>query len=130
MDYVVTPPGFLAGNRALDDLTAKIRKPLRGQLDEQARLVSALGVLAEDDLAFSVIDLADRARAVAFMPSLFEAEQVDEETNCAVHVGDDEHRTRVPAVNHLIAHGLLRHWPASVPALCRCPGGESPPSSA
>src|SRR5437879_11448384 len=55
---------------------AKICKPFRGQLDEQARLVSAPGVLAEDDLAFSAIDLADFARAVALMPTLFEAEQV------------------------------------------------------
>jgi hypothetical protein len=50
LDDVVTPPRFLAGNRALDDLPAKLRKPSRSQLDEQARLVSARGILAEDDL--------------------------------------------------------------------------------
>src|SRR5437867_3203410 len=88
---------------------AKICKPLRGELDEQARFVSAHGILAEDDLAFSAIDLADFARAVAFMPTLFEAEHVDVETKCAVHVGDEEHRARVPAVNNLISHGLLCH---------------------
>jgi hypothetical protein len=88
---------------------AKICKPFRGQLDEQARLVSAHGVLAKDNLAFSAIDLADFARAVTFMPTLFEAEHVDVETKCTVHVGDEEHRARVPAVNNLISHGLLCH---------------------
>src|SRR5207253_5542161 len=53
LDHVITPPRFLARNRALDDLIAKICKPFRGQLDEQARLVSAHAILAEDDLAFS-----------------------------------------------------------------------------
>src|SRR5213080_2871678 len=109
LEHVVLPPGFLAENRALDDFTTKICQPFRGQLDEQARLVSAPGVFAEDDLAFSAIDLADFARAVACMPVLFEAEQVDVETKCAVHVGDEEYRARVPAVNNLISHGLLCH---------------------
>ncbi len=69
---------------------AKICKPLRGQLDEQARLVSSHGVLAEDDLAFSATDLADFARAVTFMPTLFEAEHVDVETKCR-----GSHRRRI-----------------------------------
>jgi len=34
LDHVVTPPGDLAGNRALDDFTAKLGKPVLGQLDE------------------------------------------------------------------------------------------------
>src|SRR4030088_2859638 len=87
----------------------KIGKALPGQLDEQARLAAARGVLAEDDLAFSVIDLADRTRAVTLMPTLFEAEHVDVEAKCAVHVGNEDHRARVPAVNNLIFHGLVRH---------------------
>src|SRR6267378_6377234 len=88
---------------------AKICKPFRGQLDEQARPVSARGVLAEDDLAFSVTDLADFARTVTFMPALFEAEHLDVEMKSAVHIGDEEHRARIPAVNNLICHGLLCH---------------------
>src|SRR5258708_3741866 len=88
---------------------AKVGQPLPGQLDEQPGLASAHGVLAEDDLAFPVIDLAHCARAVAFMPGLFEAEHVDVETNRAVHVGDEEHRAGVPAVSGLISRGLLCH---------------------
>jgi hypothetical protein len=34
-------------------------------------------VLAEDDLAFTAIDLANRARTVACMPALLEAEHID-----------------------------------------------------
>jgi hypothetical protein len=34
LEHVVTPPGFLARNGALDDFTTKICKPVRGQLDE------------------------------------------------------------------------------------------------
>ena len=34
LDHVVTPPGGFAGNRALDDFTAKLGKPVLGQLDE------------------------------------------------------------------------------------------------
>src|SRR6266496_1154211 len=109
LEHIVAPPGFLAGNRALGEFTAKVCEPVRGQLDEQARLASTRGVLAEDDLAFAAIDLADRARAVAFMPAPFEAEHVDVETNGAVHVGDEEDRARVPPVNRWAARGLLRH---------------------
>jgi hypothetical protein len=87
----------------------KICKPVRRQLDEQARLVSAPRVLAEDDLAFSAIDLADSARAVGFMSTLLEAEHVDVEPKCAVHVADEERRAGVPPVNNLISHGLLCH---------------------
>ena len=108
LDHVVPPPGLLAGNRALDELTAKICEPVRGQLDEQARLVSARDVLTEDDLAFSPSDLADLARAVTFMPTLLEAEHVDVETKRAVHVGNEEDRARVPPVDNLSSHSLLR----------------------
>ena len=31
LDHVITPPRFLAGNRALDELSAKLRYALRGQ---------------------------------------------------------------------------------------------------
>src|SRR5437870_12421963 len=46
LDYVVAPPGVVARNRALDEFTAKLRKPIHGQLDEQTRLVCARGILA------------------------------------------------------------------------------------
>src|SRR3982074_1307623 len=92
LEHVVAPPRFLTGNRALDDFTAKLRKPVQGQLNEQPRPVFTRGVLAEDDLAFSAIDLADLARAVAFMPTLLEAEHVDVETKRPVHLDDAEHR--------------------------------------
>src|SRR6058998_3397506 len=64
LDHVVTPPGLLARNRALDDFTAKRAESIAGQFHEQARLVSSRGILAEDDLAFRAIDLADLARTV------------------------------------------------------------------
>src|SRR5207244_4347523 len=59
-----------------------------------------------DALPISTIDLTDLARAVAFMPTLFEAEHVDVEMKRAVHVGNEEHRTRVPPLNNLVFHGL------------------------
>jgi len=34
LDHVVTPPGGPTGNRALDDFTTKLGKPIPGQLDE------------------------------------------------------------------------------------------------
>src|SRR5437016_10537878 len=43
------------------------------------------------------------------MPTFFEAEHVDVEMKRAVHVRNEEHRTRVPPVNNLGFHGLLRH---------------------
>jgi hypothetical protein len=100
LNRVVTPPDFSAGNRTLGDFTAKICQAFGGQRDEQARLVSARRVLAENDLALAVIHLADRAGAVTFVPGLFEAEAVAVET-CRGLRGDEELRTRVRAVNDL-----------------------------
>jgi hypothetical protein len=93
----------------LGEFTPKICEAVRGQLDEEAGLVPARGVLTEDDLALSVIDLADFARAVAFVPALLEAERVDVETKRAVDVANEENRARVPPVNNLASHCLLRH---------------------
>jgi hypothetical protein len=39
------------------------------------------------------LNLADAARAVAFMPTLLEAEHVDLETKRADYVGNEEDRT-------------------------------------
>jgi hypothetical protein len=96
LDHVVTSPGLLVRNRALDDFTAKRGESIDGQFHEQARLVSSRGILAKDDLAFRAIDLADLARAVALMPTLLEAEHVDVEPKCTVHVSNEEYGTRVP----------------------------------
>src|SRR5882724_663975 len=108
-DHVVTPPGLLGGTRALDDFTAKCGESIDVQCHEQARLVSARGILAKDDLASRAIDLADPARAVALMPSLLEAEYVDVEAKCAVHVSNEEHGTGVPPVSDLLGDGCLGH---------------------
>jgi hypothetical protein len=109
LNHVVTPPGLLGRNRALDDFTAKRGESIDGQFDEQARLVSSRGILAKDDLTFRAVDLADLARAVALMPTLLEAEHVDVEPKCTVHVSNEEHGTRVPAVSDLLADGCLGH---------------------
>ena len=109
LDRVVPPPGFLVGNRPLAELTPKICEPVRGQLYEEASPVSARDVLTVDDLALSVIDLADFARAIAFMPALLEAEHVDLKTKRAVDVANEENRARVPPVNNLASYCLLRH---------------------
>src|SRR5258708_29523909 len=55
------------------------------------------------------MDLADPARAVALMPTLLEAEHVDVEAQCTVHVSNEEHGTRVPAMSDLLADGCLGH---------------------
>src|SRR5437899_2302449 len=109
LNHVVTPPGLLARNRALDDFTAKRGESIDGQFHEQARLVSSRGILAKDDLAFRAIHLADLARAVALMPTLLEAEHVDVEAKCTVHVSNEEHGTRVPPVSNLLSDGCLGH---------------------
>src|SRR5207245_7178072 len=109
LNHVVTPPGLLGRNRALDDFTAKRGESIDGQFHEQARLVSSRGILAKDDLAFRAIHLADLARAVALMPTLLEAEHVDVEAKCTVHVSNEEHGTRVPAVSDLLFDGCLGH---------------------
>src|ERR1700674_2273515 len=109
LDHVVTPPGLLARNRALDDFTAKRGESIDGQFHEQARLVSSRGILAKDDLAFRAIDLANPARAVSLMPPLLEAEHVDVEPKCTVQVSNEEHGTRVPPVSDLLSDGCLGH---------------------
>jgi len=106
---VVSPPGFLGGNSLLEEVTAKRGEPVCGQLDKQAPFVAARCVFTENDLALSVIDLADLPGAVACMPSLVEAKPVDVEANRAVHVGNEENRARVPPVNRLTSRGLLCH---------------------
>src|SRR5258708_22489999 len=109
LDHVVTPPGLLGRNRALDDFTAKRRESIDVQCHEQARLVRSRGILAKNDLASRAMDLADPARAVALMPTLLEAEHVDVEAKCSVHVSNEEHGTRVPPMSDLLADGCLGH---------------------
>src|SRR5713226_10512439 len=109
LDHVVTPPGLLGRNGALDDFTAKRGESIDVQCHEQARLDSSRGILAKDDLAFRAMDLADPARAVALMPTLLEAEHVDVEAKCTVHVSNEEHGTGVPAVSDLVYDGCLGH---------------------
>jgi hypothetical protein len=55
------------------------------------------------------MDLADPARAVALMPTLLEAEHVDVEAKCTVHISNEEHGTGVPAVSDLLSDGCLGH---------------------
>ena len=64
-DHVGTPPGLFAGNRALDNFTAKRGETIDGQLHVQARLAFSRRILAKDDLASRAINLADPARAAA-----------------------------------------------------------------
>src|ERR1700676_708044 len=109
LNHVVTPPGLLGRNRALDEFTAKRGESIDVQCHEQARLVCSRGILAKDDLASRAMDLADPARAVALMPTLLEAEHVDVEPKCAVHVSNEEHGTRVPPVSDLLSDGCLGH---------------------
>src|SRR5260370_11730183 len=109
LNHVVTPPGLLGRNRALEEFTAKRGESIDVQCHEQARLVSTRGILAKDDLASRAMDLADPARAVALMPTLLEAEHVDVEAKRTVHVSNEEHGTRVPAVSDLLSDGCLGH---------------------
>src|SRR5258706_1236559 len=109
LDHVVTPPGLLGRNRALNDFTAKRGESIDVQCHEQARLVCSRGILAKDDLASRAMDLADPARAVALMPTLLEAKHADVEAKCTVHVSNEEHGTRVPAVSDLLADGCFGH---------------------
>ncbi len=94
----------LFGTPPLSKLTAKFGEPGRRELDEQAALLSTSGILAEDDLALTAIDLADPTGAVGFMPRLHEAEHADVKADGAVDVGHVEDGTRIPFVD-LIAHG-------------------------
>src|SRR5260370_24446320 len=77
LDHVVTPPGLLGRNRALDDFTAKCGESIDVQCHDPARLVSSSVILSKNDLTSRAMDLADPARAVALMPTLLEAEHVD-----------------------------------------------------
>src|SRR5216683_8242545 len=56
LDHVVTPPGLLGRNRALNDFTAKRDESIDVQCHEQARLVSSRGILAKDELASRAVD--------------------------------------------------------------------------
>jgi hypothetical protein len=69
------------------------------KLDEQPGFAPARAVLAENDLAFAAIYLADPSCAIACMPALLEAQHVDVEMEGAVHVCDEEDRARVPPVS-------------------------------
>src|SRR6266481_2586303 len=109
LHHVVTPPGLLGRNRALDDFTAKRGESIDVQCHEQARLVCSRGILAKDELASGAMDLADPARAVALMPTLLEAEHVNVEAKCTVHVSNEEHGARVPPVSDLLADGCRGH---------------------
>src|SRR5438552_5380802 len=109
LDHVVTPPGLLGRNRALDDFTAERGESIDVQCHEQARLVCSRSILAKDDLASRAMDLADPARAVALMPTLLEAEHVDVEAKRTVHVRNKEHGTRVPPVSDPLADTCLGH---------------------
>jgi hypothetical protein len=90
LERIIAPPCFPGGHRALGELTAKICESLGSQLDKQASSVPTRGILAEDDLTLSVIDLADLSCAVAFVPTLFEAERLDVEARRAIHVRHEE----------------------------------------
>ena len=109
LDHVVSPPGDLVRHRAIDELPVKFGKATPSQLDEKPCPVTACGILAENQLALSTIDLRDFARAVALMPALFEAEHVDVETNGAVNVRDKQHGPRVPPMHRLIWLGFVWH---------------------
>jgi hypothetical protein len=67
------------------------------------------GILAKDDLASCAIDLTHLARAITFMPTLLEAKFVDIEPQSTVHVNDEKHGTRVPAVRDYFSNGCLGH---------------------
>src|SRR6185437_8992193 len=109
LEHVVAPPRREIRNRSLDKFTTQFCKGGRRQLDEQTSPVSACGVLAENDLAFTATDLADLARATAFMPTLLEAEHVDVELKRAAHIGDEKNWARVPPVSSLAWHGSFPH---------------------
>jgi len=106
LDHVITPPRFLAGNRALDDLTAKLRNAILGQRYEQAPSVLAVGGLVDNYLALGAIDLADFAFAIVCVPRFLEAEHVYIKSKRAIYIGNEEHRARVPLVRALLRFAL------------------------
>src|SRR5436190_22130496 len=65
LQRVVPPPDFLCGNGAFCELAANILEGLRCQADEHTSSVSTRCVFTENDLALSMIHLANRSRAVA-----------------------------------------------------------------
>src|SRR5688572_3021292 len=95
---LISPAHRRAGNRTRRELALEGEEPLRRQFDEEAPFVGAAGVLAEDDLAVAPTDLADVSRALIGMPVLLEAEGVEIEAEGAIEVGDEEDRSRVPAM--------------------------------
>jgi hypothetical protein len=111
LERLVAPARFSGGNGALYELTAKICESLRSQLNKQASSISTRCVFTEDDLALSMIDLANLSCTVRFMPTLFEAEHLHVEASRAIHVGDEEDWACVPSVNNLASRSVLCHRP-------------------
>jgi len=109
LEGVGSPPLFCGRNVVLSELTPKVGESIRGELHVQARSISPRAVLAEDDLAFAMIDLTDGPGAVTLVPTLLKAKHVDVEANRAVQFRDEENRTRIPPMNSLVTHGLLYH---------------------
>ena len=71
--------------------------------------LAARPILAENNLALATIDLANLPFTIAAVPRLLEAEHVDVKPRCAIHVGNEEHGARIPAVNGLASPGWLCH---------------------
>ena len=88
LDGIVPPPGRLVGNRAHGKLALERCQAIRRQLDEQTRPVATRSVLAENDLAVTTADLADRASAIARMPIFLKPELVDIERQRPAQTGD------------------------------------------
>src|SRR5690348_9593696 len=105
----MAPPRFLAGDRALHNLPAKLRHPVACEFDKQARLIFPIRILAQDDLAAGTIDLADSTRAIGFMPRLRKAERVHVEAKRPVDVGHEDYRAHVPSVGSPLFEGLVSH---------------------
>ena len=106
LDHVITPPRFLAGNRALDDLTTKLRYAILGQRYEHAPSVLAIGGLADNYFALCTVDLANFAVAIVRVPRFLEAEHVYIKSKRAIYIGNEEHRARVPLVRALLRFAL------------------------
>src|SRR5258708_12575101 len=70
LDHVVTPPGLLGGNRALDDFTAKCGESIDVQSYEQARLVCSRGILPKHDLPSRALHLPDPTPPLPLLPPL------------------------------------------------------------
>src|SRR5262245_60307309 len=102
---VVAPPSCLRRNRAFGDLPTELSQCLWIQLDEQTPSVSSRGIMAQDDLALSAVDLADRL----FVPRFLESELIEVEAERSLDVGYEEYGSRVPLVGNLGLSGWLVH---------------------